>query len=358
MQYKRNQTRKLSLGDLQIGGQDNVIIQSMTNTKTADIEATINQIIAMKKFGCDLVRLAVFDYDDANALSKLVKLSPLPIIADLHFNFEFAIMAIKAGVKKIRLNPGNIEDEEKIAIICKLANENNVLIRVGVNSGSLPKWAIQKYGHNYHAIVQSALQYISILNKHNFFNIVVSLKSSDPIETIQAYNEFSSISKYPLHLGVTEAGVLLDGTIKSTIGLTPLLINGIGDTIRISITDDPIKEVQIARKLLNYLKIRNDLVEIVSCPTCGRLNYNMFPLVKKIEKYTNEMFFPLKISILGCSVNGIGEGMHADIGVAGGMKNGIIFHHGKIIKTVPEKDVFKEIKKLIDIEYKKYLNTK
>lgn len=358
MQYKRNQTKKLFINNIQIGGQNKVLIQSMTNTKTSDIELTIKQIKEMKKFGCDLVRISIFDYDDANALATIVKLSPLEIIADIHFNFEFATIAINSGIKKIRLNPGNIEDEKNIAVICELANKNNVLIRVGVNSGSLPKWATEKFGNNYHAIVQTALHYISILNKHNFFNIVVSLKSSDPIETINAYNEFSTLSDYPLHLGVTEAGVLLDGTIKSTIGLAPLLLNGIGDTIRISITDDPIKEVQIARKLLNYLKIRNDLVEIISCPTCGRLNYNMFPLVNKIEEYTKEMFFPLKISILGCSVNGIGEGMNADIGVAGGMNKGIIFYHGKIIKTISESEIFNELKQLIDLEYKKFQNIK
>lgn len=354
MLHKRKNTKIIKINDLQIGGQNDVVIQSMTNTKTADIDSTLLQINQLKKAGCQIVRVAVFDENDANALKIINQKSCLPVIADIHFNFEFAIKAIESGIKKIRLNPGNLDDPIKLKKICTLANKYKVAIRVGVNSGSIPKWALDKYGYSSKAMIQTLKHYINLLNKYKFYNIVISLKANDPIMMIKAYELAAKKFKYPLHLGVTEAGVLLDGTIKSTIGLTPLLIKGIGDTIRISLTDDPIKEIEVARKILNALKIRNDLIDIISCPTCGRLNFNMLPLVNKVKDYTKNMFFPLKISILGCFVNGIGEGKEADIGVAGSINKAIIFRHGKILKTVADDQIFNELKILIDEEYKKY----
>lgn len=358
MLHKRKNTRIIKIDNIQIGGQNDVIIQSMTNTKTANIDATLLQIEQLKKAGCQIVRIAVFDEEDAEALKTIAENSVLPVIADIHFNFEFAIKAIESGIKKIRLNPGNLEDPVKLEKICTLANQHNVAIRVGVNSGSIPKWALDKYGYSSKAMIQTLKHYIKLLNKYKFHNIVISLKANDPIMMMEAYELAAKKFKYPLHLGVTEAGVLLDGTIKSTIGLTPLLLKGIGDTIRISLTDDPVKEIEVARKILNSLKIRNDLVDIISCPTCGRLNFNMIPLVEKVQEYTKDMFFPLKISILGCFVNGIGEGKEADIGVAGSIQKAVIFKHGKILKTVSENQVFDELKILIDEEYNKYKSTK
>lgn len=358
MSYTRKTTKPVYINNLRIGGTDHVIIQSMTNTKTANIKATLKQISDLKDAGCELVRVAVFDDNDADILKDLILQSPLPLVADIHFNFNYALIAINSGFKKIRLNPGNLDDPNKLQIICKAAKENNVTIRVGVNSGSLPQHIINKYGITAIGIVEAAKHYINLLNNNDFDNIVVSLKSSDPLIMIDAYEKASKELPYPLHLGVTEAGTLLEGTIKSIAGLAPLLTKGIGDTIRISLTDDPVNEVKVARKLLNTLGLRNDLVDIISCPTCGRLNFDMIPLVNKIKSYTENMFFPLKISILGCVVNGIGEGKEADIGVAGSINKGIIFKKGKIIKTVSENEIFNELKQLIDEEYQKYLVNK
>lgn len=358
MSYTRTTTKPIYVNNLQIGGSNHVVIQSMTNTKTANIEATLEQIKLLKEAGCELARVAVFDDEDANALKELILQSPLPLVADIHFNFSYALIAIASGFKKIRLNPGNLDDPEKLQLICEAAKKNNVAIRVGVNSGSLPQHIIQKYGVTSTGIVEAAKHYIKLLNDNEFNNIVVSLKSSDPLIMIAAYEKAAEELPYPLHLGVTEAGTLLDGTIKSVAGLAPLLVKGIGDTIRISLTDDPVNEVKVARKLLNTLGLRNDLVDIISCPTCGRLNFDMFPLVDKIKAYTKNMFFPLKISILGCVVNGIGEGKEADIGVAGSIHQAIIFKKGKILKTVPEHEAFNELKQLIDEAYNEYLANK
>lgn len=358
MPYTRINTKPVYINNLQIGGSNRVVIQSMTNTKTSDIKSTLKQINELKDAGCELVRIAVFDDNDANALKELCSKSSLPLVADIHFNFNYALKAIESGIKKIRLNPGNLEDQEKLKLICHAAKQNSVVIRVGVNCGSLPQWIISKYGVSSIGIVEAAKHYIKLLNDNNFNDIVVSLKSSDPLMMIEAYEKAANEIPYPLHLGVTEAGTLLDGTIKSVAGLTPLLIKGIGDTIRISLTDDPVSEVKVARKLLNTLNLRNDLVDIISCPTCGRLNFDMFPLVEQIKEYTKHMFFPLKISILGCVVNGIGEGKEADIGVAGSIHQAIIFKKGKILKTVPEYEAFNELKKLIDEAYQDYLNNK
>ncbi len=353
--FTRKQTKQVKFNDVMIGGQNNVVIQSMTNTKTADLDKTLKQISDLKDAGCEVVRVAVLDDNDANSLNILSQKSSLPLIADIHFNFEYAIIAIKSGIKKIRLNPGNLEDPDKLKIICEYANKYNVVIRVGVNSGSLPRSIVNLYDDQAIQMVESAKYYIKLLNENNFDNIVISLKSSDPLVTLKAYQIASNEFNYPLHLGVTEAGVLEDAILKSTAGLAPLLIQGIGDTIRISITDDPIKEVYIARKLLNVLKIRSDMVDVISCPTCGRLNYDMFPIVDEIKKYTKNINKKITISILGCIVNGIGEGKEADIGLAGSLDKVILFKKGKIYKTIPSKNALDELKHLID-DYLKEIN--
>lgn len=354
MYTKRTETKQVKINNVILGHQNKVLIQSMTNTKTNNLDATLAQILSLKIAGCDLVRVAVFDDEDAKVLPELIKKTPCELIADIHFNFEYAIKAIEAGFKKIRLNPGNLSDPKKLKIITELAKKNNVVIRVGVNSGSIPINLVNQYGVSSKAMVEAAKHYIKLLNEYDFDDIVISLKASDPLMMIEAYELASQTFKYPLHLGVTESGVGTDGIIKSTIGLTPLLLKGIGDTIRISLTNDPVDEVYVAKKILNVLGLRKDLVDIVSCPTCGRLDYDLFRVVDEIKDFTNNLAFPLKISILGCVVNGIGEGKEADIGIAGSKKSGIIFKKGKILKTVSEDKLVEELKVLILTMYEEY----
>lgn len=350
----RNNTLKVNVGNIQIGGNSKVIIQSMTNTKTKDIKSTLAQIIKLKKNGCEIVRVAVFDEEDSRALKELVLRSPLPIIADIHFNSKFAIDAIKSGVAKIRLNPGNISSEEELNEIIHLAKKNKTAIRIGVNSGSLPEDVTKKYGISPKSMIKTLENYLRKFEEMDFRNIVISLKSSDPLLTIESYKIAAKKFKYPLHIGVTEAGSKETGTIKSCAGLAPLLYMGIGNTIRVSLTGDPILEMDVCKKLLSSFGLYKNIVNVISCPTCGRLNFSLEDVVKEIEEYTKDMNFPLKISILGCIVNGIGEGKEADIGIAGSKGKGMIFKNGKILKTLPENELVSELKKMIDEEYKKF----
>ena len=336
-----------------------IYIQSMTNTKTKDVDNTVKQIDNLFKLGCDFVRVAVFDDDDLKALEKIVKLSPIPIIADIHFNYKYALTAINYGVAKIRLNPGNISNKNEIIEIIKLAKQKDVWIRIGVNQGSVSEKILEKNNYNYvDSMIESLDEYLKIFQEENFEKIVISLKCSDPLLNIKVNEIAHKKYKYPIHLGVTEAGTLVNSCLKSAIGLAPLLLNGIGNTIRISISDNPELEIKVAYKLLNILKINTDRVNIISCPTCGRLNYDMFDLVNKVEKYCEDKFFPLHISILGCVVNGIGEGKMADIGIAGSNDKALLFENGKIIKTIAANKAFDEIKQLIDKKYNEYLNSK
>lgn len=354
----REQTKKILVKNIQIGNQNKVVIQSMTNTKTSNIEKTLDQINRLCKEGAELVRVAVLDDEDANSLKEIVKLAKCPIIADIHFNYEFALKAIKNGVAKIRINPGNIGNEENLKEIIKAANEKNVAIRIGVNSGSLPKDLFNKYGVSANCMLKAALRFIKFFEENNFFNIVVSLKATDPLLTIKAYELASKKIKYPLHIGITEAGSIFNGTIKSCAGLSVLLYKGIGDTIRISLTGDPIVEIKVVKKLLNSLNLYKNIVDVIACPTCGRLNFDLEKTVKEIEEYCKEIQMPLKIAILGCAVNGPGEAKEADIGIAGGNKSGIIFEHGKIIKTVKQENLVNELKQMIDIKHQEYLKNK
>ncbi|MGL4950504.1 MAG: flavodoxin-dependent (E)-4-hydroxy-3-methylbut-2-enyl-diphosphate synthase [Mycoplasma sp.] len=333
-----------------------ILVQSMTNTKTHDVKATIEQINKMHQVGCHLVRVAIFDDADAEAIKEIVQLSPIPIIADIHFNYLYAISAIKSGVSKIRLNPGNINKPDEIKEIVDVAKEYDIAIRIGVNSGSIPIHILKKYNEKIcsEAMLESLDEYLNLFKQFDFQNIVISLKASDPILNLEVNRLAKKKYNFPIHIGVTEAGPLLDSTIKSTIGLAPLLQEGVASTIRISISDDPVIEVKVAYKILNALKINNDRVNIVSCPTCGRLNYNMFEVVQKVEKYCEDKFFPLTISILGCIVNGIGEGKHADIGIAGSYDEALIFEKGKIIKRVNSSIAFNELKELIDKYYEEF----
>lgn len=354
----RELTTPVMVGNVQIGGQNKIVIQSMTNTKTHDIESTLKQIQGLYDQGCELVRVAVFDNKDADALNQIVKASPCPIIADIHFNPEFAIKAIKAGVAKIRLNPGNISDPIKIKEICDLANQFKTVIRIGVNSGSLPAKVEAKYGHTAISMVKAAEAYLKIFEENQFFNIVISLKCSDPLMTINAYLLAAKKFSYPLHIGVTEAGTMKFGSVKSAVGLAPIIFNGIGDTIRVSITGDPIEEIEICKKILASLNLYDNNVDIISCPTCGRLNFDLESVTAEVEAYVKQYEFPLKISILGCVVNGIGEAKGCDIGIAGSNKTGIIFEDGVILKTLKQELLVPELKKLIDKKYQAWLSKK
>ena len=341
---KRTQTKSIQVGPLKIGGQNRVIIQSMTNTKTKDIEASIKQIKALESAGCEIIRLAVLDMEDAKALKAIKKEVTIPMVADIHFNPDFALEALRSGVDKIRLNPGNIEDENKIHEIVELAKEKKVPLRIGINAGSLNK----KYTHSIDAMIESAKDHLRILEKYNFDDICLSFKSSDALETIAVYEKASEIFPYPLHLGVTEAGGLLDSAIKSSFALGKLLDEGIGDTIRISISDDPIKEVIVAKKLLKTVGLYKNTPTLIACPTCGRIQYDMLPIVKEMEEYLNTLDKDIKVAIMGCPVNGPQEAKRADIGIAGGKDKALLFKKGEIIKTIDQRDAVKVLKEEIE----------
>ncbi len=346
--------------NIDFNNKNKIIIQSMTNTKTHDIKATIDQINRLKDAGCEIVRVAIFDDEDANAIAELVKQSPLPIIADIHFNYQYALKAIESGVFKIRLNPGNINKPSEVLAVIDAAKKHNTWIRIGVNCGSLPQDILNKYNNKVcaDAMIEALDNYLKIFEQNNFNKIVISLKSSDPILNQEVNIKAAKHFHYPIHLGVTEAGPERDAIIKSTIGLAPLLQQGIGNTIRISISTDPVTEVIVAHKLLNFLGLEKNRVNIISCPTCGRLNYPMFDIVNQVEDYCKDKHFPLTISILGCVVNGIGEGKHADIGLAGSSDKCILFKKGNILKTIPSSQALEELKRLIDEEYKAYKSSK
>ena len=341
---KRTQTKAIQVGPLRLGGQNRVIIQSMTNTKTKDIEASIKQIKALESAGCEVIRLAVLDMEDAKALKAIKKEVSIPMVADIHFNPDFALEALRSGVDKIRLNPGNIEDENKIHEIIELAKEKKVPLRIGINAGSLNK----KYTHSIDAMIESAKDHLRILEKYHFDDICLSFKSSDAQETIAVYEKASEIFPYPLHLGVTEAGGLLDSAIKSSFALGKLLDEGIGDTIRISISDDPIKEVIVAKKLLKTVGLYKNTPTLIACPTCGRIQYDMLPIVKEMEEYLNTLDKDIKVAIMGCPVNGPQEAKRADIGIAGGKDKALLFKKGEIIKTIDQKDAVKVLKEEIE----------
>ena len=341
---KRTQTRQIRVGDVLIGGQDKVIIQSMTNTKTKDVKATVDQIKRLEDVGCQIIRVAILDLEDARAVKEIKKQISIPLVCDIHFNPDFAIEAIKSGTDKIRLNPGNIENEEKIKEIVSLCKERNIPIRIGINAGSLNK----KYEHSEEAMIESAKDHLRILEALDFHDVCLSFKSSDPLECIKAYRLASKTFPYPLHLGVTEAGGLINSTIKSSLALGNLLLDGIGDTIRISISDDPIEEVKVAKKLLRACNIRRDVPNLISCPTCGRIQYDMLPIVREMEEYLEGVNKDISVAIMGCPVNGPLEAKRADIGVAGGKDAAILFKKGQIIRSIPQDEIIKTLKEEIE----------
>jgi len=346
---RRRKTKKINLGIVPIGGDSPIVVQSMTNTDTRDVEATVAQINALARAGCEVIRVAVPDQEAVQSIPAIKKKINIPLVADIHFDYRLAINAIKQGVAGIRINPGNIAPD-KIREIVKVAKERETVIRIGINSGSLQKDLLSKYGGaTADALVESALQNIEVVEDQGFGLIKLSLKSSDVPTMISAYRAISAKTDYPLHLGVTEAGSLVNAAIKSALGIGTLLYEGIGDTIRVSVTGDPVSEIPMAYGILRALKIRKVGPEIVSCPTCGRCEIDLLSVTGKIEKALAGKKDYLKIALMGCVVNGPGEAADADIGIAGGKGQGILFKKGKVVKKVNEKDFVKVLLKEINI---------
>lgn len=337
----REKTKKVTINNIQIGGNNQVIIQSMTNTKTSNINETLKQINELFLLGCELVRVSLLDKEDCQALEQIIKKAPCPIIADIHYNFKFAINAIKSGVAKIRINPANIKNEQHLQEIVKCAKKHNVAIRLGFNTGSYEN------GISNENLIKQVIHYIKKFESWDFYNIVVSVKSADFKRTIELNKLLSQKIIYPIHLGVSEAGQIIDATIKSSIALYPLLANHIGNTIRISITGSPLQEVTIAKKILNLAGLYNKLPQIISCPTCGRLQWNIDSFIKKTESIINKVNKKITIAIMGCAVNGVGECKNADIGVYGNKTNCFLYKNGKMIKQVNHSKVIEEFEKLL-----------
>ena len=340
----RENTRVVKIGDKCIGGNNPILIQSMTNTKTKDVKGTINQILELEKYGCDIIRVAVLDMEDANAIKEIKKGIHIPLVADIHFDPELAITAIKNEVDKIRLNPGNIQNKEKIKEIVMLCKERNIPIRIGVNSGSLPK-GMELNAKN---MILAAKSHIEILEDLDFYNIVLSLKASNIKLAKEAYELASKEFDYPLHVGITEAGTDFKGLITSSIGLNEILGMGIGNTIRVSLTADPILEVKAAKDILKELGLKNNIPTLTSCPTCGRTQIDLIPIAKEIEEYLYTVNKDIHVAVMGCIVNGPGEAKEADLGIAGGKGEALIFSKGVPIRKIKESDIIAELKKEID----------
>ena len=344
----RTQTRQIKVGPLTIGGNNEVIIQSMTNTKTKDIEATVNQIRQLASAGCQLVRMAVFDKEDAYAIKEIKKQVNVPLVADIHFDYRLALIAIESGIDKIRINPGNIGSKEKVEKVVEACKVHHIPIRIGVNGGSLEKDLLEKYGQpTAEAMVESAKRHVQILEDLDFHDICISLKASSTLLTVEAYELASKTFDYPLHLGVTESGTAIGGTIKSSAGLGILLHEGIGNTIRISLSDDPCQEIIVAKTLLKELGLLKNVPTLVSCPTCGRIQYNLIPVAKEIEHFLTTIHSDITVAIMGCAVNGPGEAKHADIGIAGGVNEGLLIKKGEIIKKVKQEEMVSVLKEEI-----------
>ncbi len=348
----RRETRSVTVGSVTIGGNFPISIQSMTNTDTRDIDATVSQIKRLEESGCELVRVAVPDTEAAQAVKSIKSQIKIPLIADIHFDYRLAVESIRNGADKIRINPGNIGDTNKIRKVVDAANHAGIPIRVGVNSGSLEKDILNRYGGvTPEALVQSALNNAAVIEDMGFKDIVLSIKASDVSTTIAAYRLISEKTEHPLHIGITEAGTMFRGTIKSAVGLGALLAEGIGDTLRVSLTGDPVEEVRVGIEILKALGIRKQGIELISCPTCGRCRVNLIEIADRIEQALSNMTKPLKVAVMGCAVNGPGEARDADIGVACGDGCGLIFKEGNILRKVPEdrivEELLEEIKHLV-----------
>ncbi len=348
---KRKKTRTVNIGNVAIGGDNPIAIQSMCNTKTSDAEATVSQILELEKAGCEIIRVAVPDMEAAEALKEIKKRIHIPLVADIHFDYRLALKAIENGVDKLRINPGNIGGEDRVKAVADAAKAKNIPIRIGVNSGSLEKSILEKYGGvTPQGLVESALGHVRILEKYDFHDIVISIKASSVPFSLETYSLLSDTVDYPIHLGITEAGTVYSGTIKSAVGIGAILAMGIGDTIRVSLTGDCVDEVRAAKEILKALGLRKSGIEFVSCPTCGRTSIDLIGLAKKVEERCAGIDKNIKVAVMGCAVNGPGEAREADIGIAGGNGQGLIFKKGEIVKKLPEAELLdalmEEIEKL------------
>jgi (E)-4-hydroxy-3-methylbut-2-enyl-diphosphate synthase len=345
----REHTKVIKIGNRLIGGGNPILIQSMTNTRTEDINHTIRQILDLEQAGCDIIRCTVPTMEAAKALAQIKKQIHIPLVADIHFDYKLAVAAIENGADKIRINPGNIGSKDQVVEIVKVAKEYNIPIRVGVNSGSLEKELVKKYcGVTAEGIVESALEKVKLLESLDYENIIISIKSSDVMMCIKAHEYLADKTGYPIHVGITESGTLLSGNIKSAIGLGIILNQGIGDTIRVSLTGDPLEEVRSAKLILKTLGLRKGGVEVISCPTCGRTKIDLIGLANQVEKLVEEYPLDIKVAVMGCAVNGPGEAKEADIGIAGGIGEGLLIKKGLIIKKVPESELLQALKEELD----------
>lgn len=342
---KREETKAICIGNRWIGGGNPIAIQSMTNTKTEDVKATVEQILKLEAAGCEIIRCAVPTMEAAEALSEIKKQIHIPLVADIHFDYRLAIAAIEYGADKIRINPGNIGDSSRVRAVVEKAKEYKVPIRVGVNSGSLEKPLIEKYGGvTAEGIVESALEKVRMIEEMDYDQIVVSIKSSDVMMCVKAHELISEVCPYPLHIGITESGTLLSGNIKSSVGLGIMLYQGIGDTIRVSLTGDPLEEIKSAKLILKTLGLRKGGIEVVSCPTCGRTKIDLIGLANKVETMVADIPLDLKVAVMGCVVNGPGEAREADIGIAGGIGEGLLIKKGEVIKKVKEEELLSTLR--------------
>lgn len=345
----RTKTKVVHIGNRVIGGGNPILIQSMCNTHTEDVEATVAQILELEKAGCDIIRVTCPTMEAAAAIKEIKKRIHIPLVADIHFDYRLAIAAIECGADKIRINPGNIGSEERVRAVVDKAKEYNVPIRVGVNSGSLEKDIIAKYGGvTAEGIVESALDKVHMIEKYNYDNLVISIKSSDVMMCVKAHELIAKKTTYPLHVGITEAGTIISGNIKSAIGLGLILNQGIGDTIRVSLTGNPVEEIKSAKIMLRTLGLRKGGVEIVSCPTCGRTQIDLIGLANKVETLVQEYPLDIKVAVMGCVVNGPGEAREADLGIAGGIGEGLLIRKGEVIRKVPESELLDALKAELD----------
>lgn len=348
--FLRHQTRPVNVGGVIIGGNNEVAIQSMCTTKTADVEATVAEILRLEEAGCQIVRVTVNNEEAAAAIKEIKRQIHIPLVADIHFNYKLALLAIENGIDKVRINPGNIGRRDKVEAVVKACKDKGIPIRIGVNAGSLENHLLEKYGYpTAEAMVESALYHIGILEELDFHDIIVSLKASDVPMAIEAYRKAAEVIPYPLHLGITESGTLFAGTVKSSAGIGALLSMGIGSTVRISLSADPVEEVKVARELLKTFGLISNAATLISCPTCGRLDIDLFSIANEVEEYISKLKVPIKVSVLGCAVNGPGEAREADIGIAGARGEGLLFRYGQMIRKVPEAELVNELKKEIDI---------
>ena len=344
----RTKTRKVMVGNVRIGGQNKVVIQSMCNTKTKDVKATVKQILELEEAGCEIIRVACLDLEDAKSIKEIKKEIHIPIVADIHYDYKLALEAIQSGVDKIRINPGNIGSKERVKAVVDKCKEHHIPIRIGVNAGSLEKDLLEKYGKpTAKAMVESAKRHIDILEELDFKDYILSLKASNLDLCIEAYEEASKEFDCPLHLGITESGTEFSGTVKSSIGLGYMLRNGIGDTLRVSLSDDPVKEIKVAKEILKDCNLYKKTPTLIACPTCGRTRIDLIPIAKEVEEFLQSIESDITVAVMGCSVNGPGEAKETDIGIAGGVKEGLIFKKGEIIKKVPQEKIIEVLKEEI-----------